>query len=134
MSTYCGSCLCGAVKFEYTAPSLWCAHCHCTLCQRAHGAPLVTWVGVKAADVNLSHEGTLCWYRSSADSERGFCSTCGSTLFFKSERWPGELHVVRTNIHGDIDIAPSGHAYWASHAAWFDFEDDLPRPAKAPAD
>jgi hypothetical protein len=109
MSTYSGSCLCGAVKFEYSAPSLWCAHCHCTLCQRAHGAPLVTWVGVKADGVDLSHEGALCW-------------------------WPGELHVVRANIHGDIDVAPSGHAYWASHAAWFQFEDDLPHPAETPAD
>ncbi len=130
MSTYSGSCLCGAVKFEYAAPSLWCAHCHCTLCQRAHGAPLVTWVGVKEAGVRLSHEGALRWYRSSDDSERGFCATCGSTLFFKSERWPGELHVVRANIAGDIDVAPSAHAYWASHADWFDFEDNLPRPAE----
>lgn len=134
MSTYSGSCLCGAVQFEYEAPSLWCAHCHCTLCQRAHGAPLVTWVGVKEDGLRLSDGGSLRWYQSSTDSKRGFCSTCGSTLFFKSERWPGELHVVRTNIQGDIDVSPSGHAYWESHAAWFDFEDDLPRPVATAAD
>ena len=26
--------------------------------------------------------------------ERGFCAVCGSTLFFRSPGWPGELHAV----------------------------------------
>ncbi len=42
MTTHKGSCLCGELRFEYDEPSLWCAHCHCTLSQRAHGAPVVT--------------------------------------------------------------------------------------------
>ncbi len=125
--TYSGSCLCGAVPFEYDAPSLWCAHCHCTLCQRAHGAPVVTWVGVAQQNFRLGSEEYLRWFRSSSDSERGFCTTCGSSLFFRSERWPGQIHVVRANITGDIDIEPTGHAYWASHARWFESADELPR-------
>lgn len=125
--TYRGSCLCGAVQFEYDAPSLWCAHCHCTMCQRSHGAPVVTWVGVAQPAFRLGGEEHLRWYRSSADSERGFCTTCGSSLFFRSERWPGQVHVVRSNIAGDIDIQPTGHAYWESHVPWFEFADSLPR-------
>ena len=124
---YRGSCLCGAVQFEYDGPSLWCAHCHCTMCQRAHGAPVVTWVGVTEDKARVSSGQDLSWYHSSADSERGFCSTCGSSLFFRSGRWPGQLHIVRANIQGDIDTAPSSHAYWDSHAPWFEFEDALPR-------
>jgi hypothetical protein len=127
MDTFSGSCLCGAVQFEYDGPSLWCAHCHCTLCQRAHGAPVVTWVGVAQERFRLADGGTLTWYRSSADSQRGFCSRCGSTLLFKSDRWPGQVHVVRSNIAGDIDVNPTGHAYWESHPAWFEFRDSLPR-------
>ena len=45
MDTTRGACLCGDLAFEATLPSKWVAHCHCTLCQRAHGAPVVTWVG-----------------------------------------------------------------------------------------
>ena len=41
-----GGCLCGAVRFEITLPSKWCAHCHCSMCRRAHGAGVVTWFGV----------------------------------------------------------------------------------------
>ena len=109
MTTFHGSCLCGQLRFEYDSPSLWCGHCHCSLCQRAHGAPLVTWVGV------------------AADSQRGFCTACGSTVFFRSRRWPGEIHIVRSNINGAIDAAPEGHVHWESRASWFDFEDSLPR-------
>ena len=26
-----GACLCGAVRFTITLPTLFCAHCHCTM-------------------------------------------------------------------------------------------------------
>ena len=127
METFRGGCLCGQLQFEYDSPGLWCAHCHCSLCQRAHGAPLVTWVGVAEERFRMIGGETLRWYRSSADSERGFCQTCGSTLFFRSGRWPGELHIVRSNIEGNIDTAPVAHVHCESRAGWFEFEDSLPR-------
>lgn len=127
MTTYDGACLCGEVRFEYQPPSLWCAHCHCSLCQRAHGAPVVTWVGVPQDKFTLITGDSLRWYRSSADSERGFCANCGSTLLFRSERWPGEVHIVRTNINGDIDTEPCAHVHCESQARWFSFSDSLPR-------
>lgn len=127
MTTFRGACLCGDVQFEYQSPSLWCAHCHCTLCQRAHGAPVVTWVGVAQQQFVLTTDEALRWYRSSVDSERGFCSRCGSTLFFRSERWPGEIHIVRTNMNDDIDAMPSVHVHCESQPHWFTFDDSLPR-------
>lgn len=38
-----GACLCGAVRYEVTDLLEQVAHCHCTMCQRAHGAAFVTW-------------------------------------------------------------------------------------------
>ena len=123
-----GECLCGAVKFSIGAPTLWCAHCHCSLCQRAHGAGFVTWVGSAEERFTLDDpEGLLNWYASSADSRRGFCGRCGSTLLFQSERWPGEMHVVRSNIQGEIDRQPQAHVYCHSQAGWIKLCDDLPR-------
>ncbi|MCB1708725.1 MAG: GFA family protein [Halioglobus sp.] len=127
MDNFHGACLCGEVRFEYQPPGLWCAHCHCSLCQRAHGAPLVTWVGVAEEQFRFTSDSALRWYRSSADSERGFCSHCGTTLFFRSQRWAGQMHIVRTNIHGDIDTGPSAHVHCESQASWFPFTDALPR-------
>ena len=48
-----GQCLCGDLRFEADFPSQWVAHCHCTLCQRAHGAGVVTWVGFEAGQVRI---------------------------------------------------------------------------------
>lgn len=126
-TTFSGSCLCGSVQFSFAAPSLWCAHCHCTMCQRAHGAALVTWVGVDEKGLQFNHNGQLHWHPSSADSERGFCRECGSTLFFRSERWPGEVHIARANVDGEIDRLPASHAHWESHVDWCEVDDSLPR-------
>lgn len=122
-----GSCLCEAVTFSWDPPSLWCSHCHCSLCQRAHGAAFVTWIGMPANACTIEGQASLRWYASSPDSERGFCSTCGSTLFFRSARWPGELHIALANVSGEADLAPRLHTYWDSRVAWFEFTDELER-------
>ncbi len=126
--TVTGACLCGAVKFEVTLPSLWCAHCHCTQCQRFHGAPLVTWVGFDSDSFRVTAgENTLRWYRPSAPAQRGFCGDCGSSILFQSERWPGEMHVCLTNLVDPIDRVPESHAHYDTHVPWLSLADDLPR-------
>ena len=124
---YGGACLCGLLQFSFRPPSLWCAHCHCTMCQRAHGAALVTWVGVSESAFRLESGNSLRWHASSEQGQRGFCSNCGSTLFFRSERWPGEIHITRCNIEGDIDREPAAHVFWEGHVDWLTFKDDLPK-------
>jgi hypothetical protein len=37
-----GSCLCGAVAWECSAPFLELWHCHCSLCRKAHGTAFGT--------------------------------------------------------------------------------------------
>ncbi len=123
-----GSCLCGSVVFSSTEKSLWCAHCHCSLCQRAHGAGVVTWMGFNKQMVQVeSTENTLHWYESSPGAERGFCARCGSTLFFRSEKWPGELHIVRANIAEGATRTPQAHVFVDTAVDWLQLGDSLPR-------
>ena len=49
-----GHCLCGAVRFAAQLPSRWVAHCHCSRCQRAHGAGFVTWAGFEVSRVTIT--------------------------------------------------------------------------------
>jgi hypothetical protein len=104
------------------------------MCRRAHGAAFVTWVGLAEDRARiLDAEGTLRWHASSPGAQRGFCSRCGSPLFFRSTRWPGELHVALSLFDGPIDRAPQVHAYWDTHVEWFPFADDLPKkPGNSP--
>ena len=122
-----GSCLCGDVRFVATLPTKWVAHCHCTFCRRAHGAPFVTWAGFDADQVSIDPDASPTWYESSAGAARGFCPRCGSPMFFKSQRWPGELHVARALIADALDRAPTAHVYFESHVPWLDVNDDLPK-------
>jgi hypothetical protein len=127
-STASGACLCEAVQFELKLPSNWVAHCHCSMCRRAHGAPYVTWISVPRDrfEVKAGAE-QLSSYRSSADSVRRFCKICGSSLVFESDRWPGEVHISRANIPGPVDREPGVHAFFSDKADWVRVEDSLPR-------
>ena len=127
MTSTHGHCLCESVRFTATLPSKWVAHCHCSLCRRAHGAAFVTWVGMDAGRVQIDDgAGSLQWFASPAGGERGFCSRCGSPMFFRAPRWPGELHVARALFDAPLDREPQLHAYYDTHVAWVRLADDLP--------
>jgi hypothetical protein len=125
-----GGCLCGAVRFETDAPSLFCVHDHCAWCQRAHGSAFVTWIGFRADVFTVRPTGgdaELRWYASSEKSERGFCTRCGTTMFFRSQLAPGEIHVALACVDDPAAFQPTAHIFWDSHVAWFPFSDDLPK-------
>jgi hypothetical protein len=124
--TVTGGCLCGAVKFSVDLPSKWCAHCHCTMCRRAHGAGYVTWVGFEAAQFRLDAGAEhLRWYASSAEAQRGFCAACGSTMFFRSSKWAGEIHIALANIAEPIDRRPQANVFPDTHVDWMPLDDAL---------
>lgn len=128
MTTARGNCLCGAIEFTGALPSRWVAHCHCSMCQKTAGSAFVTWVGVEESRCNIHDpQEQLQWFQSSPEALRGFCRQCGSTLFFKSSRWPDELHVTLANFQTPVDKAPQLHAFWDTHVDWLAFVDDLPR-------
>lgn len=121
-----GGCLCGAVRFEVDFPTRWVAHCHCSMCRRAHGAAFVTWVSVPQAQFRLHDpEQRFTTYQSSAHASRGFCARCGTTFLFRSSRWPGEVHLTRANFRTPPDKAPQIHAYYDTHVEWFSVNDEL---------
>ena len=113
---FTGGCLCGAIRF------------HCSLCRRAHGAAFVTWFGVERSRFELvAGADRLVWYQSTPRARRGFCSCCGSTLFFEGDRWPDEVHVALAHMDGPIDRRPKAHVFFDTHVDWVELGDDLPR-------
>ena len=107
---------------------LFSAHCHCAWCRRAHGAAFVTWLGVKEERFTLRDEDrALRWYASSEQSRRGFCSRCGTTLFFQSTLAPREMHVALACTENATDFPPTVHVFWDAHVAWVEMGDALPR-------
>lgn len=123
-----GRCLCGQVQFELTLPVKFNAHCHCSMCRAAHGAAFVTWVGVERDAFHLTQGAQdLVRHKSSEQASRSFCGTCGSTLLFESERWPGEVHVAFANLVDPVDRPPQAHVYFSDRVPWVTLSDDLHR-------
>lgn len=126
MSDFQGHCLCGAVAFRVTPPTLFCAHCHCGFCRLAHGAAFVTWVGVREDGFSFEQgEELMRWYQSSAQSRRGFCSRCGATMLYVSTLSPGEVHVARAYVVGEIDREPRAHVFFDHRVPWVTVNDEL---------
>ena len=120
-----GSCLCGEIQFGFSGKPAGCGHCHCATCRRAHGAPIVTWVVLLEKQFNLA-KGDISWYESSPGTHRGFCPHCGTTMFFKSHRCPGEIHVVRASLPEETEIRPTFHVFIDHKASWWSPDDSLP--------
>ncbi|MGK2927883.1 MAG: GFA family protein [Lysobacterales bacterium] len=76
-----GSCLCGAVTFEITGPHGPIEVCHCVQCRKWTGHFFAN-IEVPRDSVAVQGEEHISWYHSSDRVRRGFCATCGSTLFF----------------------------------------------------
>ena len=77
-----GGCLCGAVRYRIGAEPDHAGYCHCRMCQRAAGAPVVAWLTVARAAFAWTR-GEPAVYRSSAKAERLFCGACGTQLAFR---------------------------------------------------
>ncbi|MEK7613463.1 MAG: GFA family protein [Patescibacteria group bacterium] len=76
-----GHCLCGAISYEIKGEVGGVDVCHCRICQRIYGY-VGAFVSVKDSFTIFDSEQKLKWYKPSKHTMRGFCSTCGSALFF----------------------------------------------------
>jgi hypothetical protein len=76
-----GHCLCGKVKVKVQDRSNKVWACHCGMCRRWGGGPLLsTDCGT---GVSFEGEENISVYDSSDWAERGFCNSCGSHLFYR---------------------------------------------------
>ncbi len=122
------SCLCGAIKIEVQSQPLWSAHCHCRMCQKAHGAAFVTWIGVAKEKFSIVQgEAALIWYASSTQGKRAHCTNCGTPMLFWAERWSDEMHIARSLFDQSISLPVNTHAFYDSHVDWTIADPHLPK-------
>lgn len=128
-----GGCLCGAVRYRVTQAPLDAGYCHCRLCQRAGGAPVLAWLTVPASAFAYTH-GTPTAYASSTHSQREFCARCGTPLAFQRIAAPRTIDVTIASLDDPARVPPQYHIWTASRIGWFDTADALPRHADAGPD
>jgi hypothetical protein len=129
-----GSCGCGTVRFEVTAPFVSASFCHCTRCQRRTGTAASANARVEPGSVRvIAGEGELRSWAPEGGFEKLFCGRCGSALFSRAPG-TGEYASVRLGaIDGHPGIRPQWHQFVAYAAPWQELPDDgLPRYPEAP--
>jgi len=130
---YSGSCLCGAVSYEFEGQPRVAVNCHCSACRKATGATVATWLLVPLDQFRwLSGREQLREFASSEHARRSFCGTCGAVLGNLTTRRPTLMHLAA----GTLDHAPTFkvafHGYVASKAAWHEITDALPQYDEEP--
>jgi hypothetical protein len=120
-----GGCLCGALRFRVTALPLDSGYCHCRMCQRNSGAPVVAWVTFPATSFAWI-SGVPGTFASSSHGKRQFCSHCGSYLVFLSAKSPAEVSVNTASFDDPGAYPPKKHIYSESRIPWFRTDDGLP--------
>lgn len=123
--TLAGGCLCGAVRYEASGEPFNSAVCHCRTCQRAHGAPMVAFFSVKAANFRLL-SGELFDYASSDHAVRRFCRACGTQLLFDDSRYPDEIDIATASLDEPAAVPPGLHIWTMSRVPWVKLDDGLP--------
>jgi hypothetical protein len=120
-----GSCFCGKIIFEILLPSKFVVNCHCSECRRLNGSAFVTWIGTWE-DKLLVSKGKDCLvtfnYPEPKYASRQFCRHCGSQLFFRGSRWPGEVHVSRASIQDAVDKEIQADVFYSDKANWYKSE------------
>lgn len=74
------SCLCGAVQITAESDLPQPNACHRVACRKQTGNFGASF-DVPCLRTHVEGEEAVSWYQSSEKVRRGFCSTCGSTLF-----------------------------------------------------
>lgn len=120
-----GSCLCGAVTFEVDGSLPPPDACHCTQCRKHSGHVFVS-TDVPRDAVTIHGADHVTWFHSSEKVRRGFCATCGSSLFWDP------IHREKLGIAMGAFEKPTGtkiaiHVHVADKGDYYDITDDLPQ-------
>ena len=121
---YQGSCLCGSVRYRVDGELGPVVACHCGQCRKQTGHFYAT---TNAARDTVTIEGgeTLSWFQSSEKAKRGFCSKCGSALFWDHED-DETLAILAGSLDGPTGLTLAKHIYCADKGDYYRIPDDEP--------
>lgn len=120
-----GGCYCGKVRYRARLDSAKVTECHCSQCRKQSGHRYAT-THAKAGNVEIEDTGNITWFRASSEAERGFCTTCGSHLFWKSLK-DNEMAILAASIDDPVGLHMARHIYVEDKAPYYEITDGLPQ-------
>ena len=126
-----GSCFCGKVTYEVTAPLENARSCHCSRCRKVFAGAASAYAEVASGSFSW-RTGKEKLKRYNADGNWGlvFCNTCGSAL---AGMLSDEVHgITLGTVDGDPGIEIEMHIYVASKAPWDHIGGEAPQFSEGP--
>ena len=120
-----GRCLCGKVSYTLPATVSEVGMCHCATCRRWGGGG--AGVSFQSKEPKIKDTESLCWWKSTSWSERGFCQSCGSSMFWRLQRGNDEWIVHAGTIDNPGPLTLSMHIYIDAKPPYYEIEGDTPR-------
>lgn len=125
-----GGCLCGGVRFEAEVTDEV-SICHCETCRRWTGGPMMAVHPNAPAAIEGE---TLTWFRSSDWAERGFCSRCGASLFYRLTEHAGDVVIAAGSFDDPTAFNRLAREIFIDEKpGFYEFEGDRPRMTGAEA-
>jgi hypothetical protein len=124
-----GGCLCGAVRYRLEVEPSDAGYCHCMLCRRSSGAPVLAFATVPLKKFVIT-KGEPAKRLSSSFGERWFCRDCGTQLAMHVDHQPDTIDFTIASLDDPTTIAPAFHIFTEDKIGWFDTADGHPRHAR----
>lgn len=114
-------CLCGNITITTPRLKPSIGACHCTMCRRWGGGPLMT--AEPDGEVSVSGDAHLKIYVSSEWAERGFCGQCGTHLFYRLKE-DGRYFFPAGLFAADIDGVFDHQVFIDEKPAFYEFKNN----------
>ena len=123
-----GSCLCGAVSYQFHGPEYVFQYCHCSRCRKftgsAHASNIIVapdqFEWLTGADQLGRFEHPEAKHYATC-----FCRQCGSSLPWEAQSG-GAVVIPAGTLDEDPEIRPSQNIFWKDRVAWREAVESLP--------
>lgn len=110
-----GRCECGGVSYVVDGDLRPVSNCHCSRCRRFTGHHMAA-TGARTEQVHFASESTLLWYSPEPAVAYGFCSQCGSSLFWRTTARPDWLSICAGTLDQPTGLVTDSAWWMVEHA------------------
>jgi len=126
-----GRCACGSVSYSVDGPLRDVYNCHCTWCRRISGHFMAA-TQVALDDFILESGESLVWWSPNEEDEYGFCSTCGGTVLWRTEGYPGRISIFAGSLDKPTGLTTIATGYSKYASDYHRLDDTLPASPSIP--
>ena len=131
MSTYKGSCFCGAVQFTVSGEPAAMGYCHCESCRSWSAGPVNAFTLWKPEALKVTRGADqIATFNKTPRSGRKWCKACGGHLFTDHPAW--DLVDVYAAVIPDFPFKPGVHVHYQETK--LRMSDRLPKMKDLPAE